>query len=151
MNNKGADQTARMRRLICVSVGRIWLKTGFRPENFRIGIVNKYIFGKRIYTQTIIIRITKKSVSCTANKMELIFSWTQNIGSAAFDSYAVELCSYWLILMNDLQTQIRYRRTRCLIWVFTVSVRNHHSDSDVTYQTAMDSSNSYSSFTCDTS
>ena len=29
VNNKGADQTAWMRRLICVFVVRIWHKTGF--------------------------------------------------------------------------------------------------------------------------
>ena len=40
MNNKGADQTARMRRLVCAFVVRTTLKTGFlasRPILSRVG------------------------------------------------------------------------------------------------------------------
>ena len=63
MNNKGADQAARMRRLICTFVVRIWHKTHFcmdgwvrvlRPFNSISVISRRYIFawpGPYIYLQ----------------------------------------------------------------------------------------------------
>ena len=68
MNNKGADQTARMRRLICPFVGRIWHKQIFSNNMINI-FKHVFIDFKKAFDRVwhVALRATMRKNNINAN------------------------------------------------------------------------------------
>ena len=119
MNNKGADQTAQMRRLICAFVVRIWHKTGFLMAQliWLTGIENcqnRYVWLK-------ILSITKGNNGEAT--MVLIMTWVLILSSLRHQDIKRKFWIHWEIsvveiirVFNVCDVQIKNSVTRVYLF-----------------------------------
>ena len=105
MNNKGADQTARMRRLICTFVVRVWHKTHFLMaqliffnlnETYKMACAPSEDAAQPAHLHSLIRVITRCSMGSQGPKASLY--WPQRPWSDCSDKQADPVCHTHIIL-----------------------------------------------------